>query len=115
MEVRKFGDFFKRIKLAEKDILSTENNSDKQVQIQIDGDMDLFKDEKEKIIQGAKQLLEIGKATDMADAIITFATIFRGLKLKETKRCEDGTLIVVLRETVMQSIVAFNEDDERDL
>ena len=95
--MRKFGDFFKRIKLSEKDITSTENKNVQDVQIQIEGNMDLFKDEKEN------------------DAIITIATMFRGLKFKETKRCEDGTLIVVLRETAQQNVVIFNEDDGRDL
>jgi hypothetical protein len=115
MKVRKFGDFFKRIKLSEKDINKTEHNSTQQVKIQIEGNIDLFKDEKEKIILGAKQLLEMGKADDKVDAIITFATMFRGLRFKETKRSEDGTVIVVLRETAQQNIVAFKEDNERDL
>ena len=113
--MRKFGDFFKRIKLTKIDNTNTENNRTQQVKIQIDGNINLFKDEKDKIIQGANQLLKIGKADNMADAIITFATMFRGLKFKETKRCEDGTLIVVLKETAQQSIDEFNKQDERDL
>jgi len=115
MKVSKFGDFFKRIKVTKNDGSCIENNSTQKVRIQIEGNIDLFKDEKEKIILGAKQLLEIGKASDMEDAIITFATMFRGLRFKETKRSEDGTVIVVLRETTQQNTVVFNEHYEKDL
>lgn len=97
----KLGNFFKRIKETQKATTSIDKNKPSQeIQIEIEGDVGLFKDEKEKIIEGAKQLLEIERAENMEDAIITAAVMLRGLKFKETKRAEDGRIVVVLRETL---------------
>ena len=99
--MEKLGAFFKRIKETQKtNTLIHENKTSQEILVQIEGDVGLFKDEKEKIIEGAKQLLEIKKAENMEDAIITAAVMLRGLKFKETKRTEDGRIVVVLRETV---------------
>ena len=97
--MRKLGDFFKRIKVEEKIEPVVKNTDIQDVQIEIEGNVELFKDEKEKIIQGARQLLELGRADDMEDAIITFATMFRGLRFSKVQKCEDGKKVIVLRET----------------
>lgn len=81
----------------EADIKIDTNSED--IKIIIEGDINLFEDEKEKIIEGAKQLLELGKADDMEDAIKVFATIFRGLSCGENQKDKDGNTIIVLRET----------------
>ena len=101
----KIGDFIKRIKVEKnKDIVNTLNNGVSDVEIDIEGDLQLFKDEKEKIIQGAKELLEIGKADDIEDAIITYAMMFRGLGFERTEKSENGKKTVVLRETAQREI-----------
>lgn len=102
-------EFLKGLTKTEEVTSVNENNNTQQIEIQIEGNIDLFKDEKERIIQGAKQLLAIGKADDMEDAIITAAVMFRGLKFKETKTTDDGKVVVVLRETA-QEIVGQAED-----
>lgn len=95
----KLGEFFKKIKVTQEPTTSIdENKTTQEIQIQIEGDVGLFKDEKEKIIEGAKQLLEIGRAENMEDAIITVAVMLRGLKFKETKKTQDGKTVVVLKE-----------------
>lgn len=104
------SDFFKRKKLKEEtsdDKIKEDVTQD--IQIEIEGSIDLYKDEKEQIIQGAKQLLEMGKAEDMEDAIITIATMLRGLKYNETKETANGK-IVVLRETVNQKNREIDDD-----
>lgn len=103
--MKKLGDFLKRIKVERsQDVASIVNNEDSEVEIDIDGDIELFKDEKEKIIKGAKQLLEIGKADDIEDAIITYAMMFRGLGFERTEERENGRKTVVLRETAQREI-----------
>ena len=104
--MRKLGDFFKRIKVKEVNTTPVIlKNSIENVQIHIEGDVQLFQDEKEKIIEGAKQLLEIGKADNIEDAIITYAIMFRGLGFSKTiKRSEDGNTIIVLKETAQREI-----------
>lgn len=111
----KFRKFFKRImgsgeqsKTEEKTMEKPNNN----IHIQIDGDTGLFKDEKQKIIEGAKQLLELGKCDDMVDAIITFATMFRGLKFREVKKTEEGEIVIVLKETAQELKSSFYKDEE---
>ena len=53
--MRKLGDFLKRIKIKEVNTTPViQKNSIENVQIHIEGDIQLFKDEKEKIIEGAK-------------------------------------------------------------
>lgn len=92
----KIRDLFKRKK--------QNKNSDKQVdvaqefEIQIQGDVNLFENEKEKIIEAAKQLLEIGKADDMQDAIISIGVMIRGLKFSEVKKTKDGKTRIVFSE-----------------
>lgn len=54
MKLRKIGDFFKRLKVEEKVQATTKSNDIQEVQIHIEGNIDLFKGEKEKIIQGAR-------------------------------------------------------------
>ena len=115
----KFRKFFKKIKGSseqskneEKTIEKTNNNNNNKIHIQIDGDIGLFKDEKQKIIEGAKQLLELGKCNDMVDAIITFATMFRGLKFREVKKTEEGEIVIVLKETAQELKSSFYKDEE---
>ena len=119
IKIKKFGDFFKRIRLNEEKKFE-ENTEPKEerydIQIQIEGDINLFKDEKEKIIEGAKKLLQMGKADNMEDAIITFAVMFRGLKFSKIKKTEEGTTVVVLRETARDTtgtIYGNNEIGDR--
>lgn len=100
--MRKLGEFFKRIKVTEEIASNIEKNNTQEIEIHIEGDVGLFKDEKEKIIEGAKQLLEIGRAENMEDAIITVAVMFRGLKFKENKMTADGKRVIVLRETAQE-------------
>ena len=112
----RFGEFFKRIVISReqgknKETLLKKNNF-KDIQIQIDGDTGLFKDEKQKIIDGAKQLLELGKCDDMVDAIITVATMFRGLKFQEVKNTEEGEIVIVLKETAQKLRDSFKQDEE---
>lgn len=103
--MRKIGEFIKRIKVEKnKHIVNTLNNGVSDVEIDIEGDIQLFKDEKEKIIQGAKELLEIGKADDIEDAIITYAMMFKGLGFERTEKSENGKKTVVLRETAQREI-----------
>lgn len=97
--MKKITDFFFRTKENKEDIKSNNNcNNSSEIQIDIQGDIGLFKDEKEKINEGAKQLLELGRAENMEDAIITFSVMFRGLKFVESK-IESGKKVIVLKET----------------
>lgn len=99
--MKKIRDFL-RAKKNNGDIKSNNNcSNNSEIQIDIQGDICLFKDEKEKIDEGAKQLLESGGAENMEDAIITFAIMFRGLKFVESK-IEDGKKVIVLRETAQK-------------
>lgn len=111
----KLGDFFKRIREIEEPTSIAENKNTQEIQIQIEGDLGLFKDENEKIIEGAKHLLEIGRAENMEDAIITAAVMLRGLKFKETKRTEDGRIVVVLRETAQGRGSISKERDQIEI
>lgn len=110
-----FGELFKRLKGNTEQSKSEENTvekkNNKNIRIQIDGDTSLFKDEKQQIIEGAKQLLELGRCDDMEDAIITAATMFRGLKFQEVKNNEEGETIIVLKDTAIRSKDSINRDE----
>lgn len=107
-----FSDFLKRIKVKDNtSVDETKVDVTQDIQIEIEGDIGLFKDEKEQIIQGAKQLLEMGRAENIEDAIITIATMFRGLKFGGTKKTTDGKTIVVLRETTNQKDVKISNNE----
>lgn len=88
-------DLFKRRK---------QNNTEKQIdiaegfEVQIEGDINLFEGEKEEIIKAAKQLLEIGRAEDMEEAIVTIGVMFRGLKFSQVQKTKDGKTIIVFSE-----------------
>ena len=98
--MKNIENFFKRIKVNEDDIKPTNTKvDDSNIEIEIQGDVNLFIDEKEKILEGANKLLELGRAENIEEAIITFATIFRGLKFMESKNV-DGKRVIILRETV---------------
>lgn len=91
----KIRDLFKRRK---------QNNTEKQIdiaegfEVQIEGNINLFEGEEEKIIKAAKQLLEIGRAEDMEDAILTIGVMFRGLKFSQVQKTKDGKTIIVFSE-----------------
>lgn len=110
---RKIADFFKRIKVTE-DNLDTKRSNDnvQQIEIEIQEDSGIFKNEKDKIMQGARELLKIGKADNMEDAIVTFAVMFRGLKFSEVKKTKEGTTVVVLRDTVKERVGRTTELSE---
>ena len=115
INIKKFGDFFKRIRLNEEK--KSEGNTEPKeerydIQIQIEGDINLFIDEKEKIIEGAKQLLQMGKADNMEEAIINFAVMFRGLKFSKIKKTDEGTTVVVLKETAQDTTVNIYGNNE---
>ena len=117
-----FGELFKRIIASNEQSNTEENNLEEinnnniinNIQIQIDGDTGLFKDEKQQIVAGAKQLLEMGKCDDMVDAIITFATMFRGLKFLEIKKLKNGEIVVVLQETAQELKGSINRDEKNE-
>ena len=100
--LKKFEDFFKRIKVDKNDnnIHPTQIEGADEIEIVIEGTVGVFENEKEQIIIGAKQLLQAGAAKDMQDAITTFAVMFRGLKFGEVKKDEGGKTVIVLKETV---------------
>ncbi len=112
--MKKIGDFFKRIRVSENNKPITENNNIQEFQIHIEGNLKFFKDEEEKIIQGAKELMKSGGAKNMEDAIITIAVMFRGLRYSETKKAEDGRTVIVLKETIQETIGIPNDNRERD-
>ena len=117
-----FGELFKRIIASNEQSNPGENTVEEinnnniinNIRIQIDGDTGLFKDEKQQIVAGAKQLLEMGKCDDMADAIITFATMFRGLKFLEIKKLKNGEIVVVLQETAQELKGSINRDEKNE-
>ena len=96
--MNKIGDFFKRIKVEKNNVPTVEAKHIEDYEIRFKDDFTLFKDEKEKIIQGAKELLEIGMARDAEDAIITCAVMFRGMRYYTTEKNEDGKTVLVLEE-----------------
>lgn len=105
------SDFLKRTKLKEKaPVNELKSDVTQNIQIEIEDSTGLFENEKEQIIQGAKQLLEMGKADNMEEAIIIIAVMFRGLKYNETKESANGK-IVVLRETAKQSNIEIVDDE----
>ena len=117
LTINRLGELFKKIKGNSNESKAKENTNIEKtdnihIRIQIDGDTGLFKDEKQKIIEGAKQLLELGKCNDMVDAIITFATMFRGLKFREVKKTEEGEIVIVLKETAQELKSSFYKDEE---
>ena len=81
---------------------SSSNNQEKEdnIQIVIIGKGEMFEDEEEQIKVGAKQLLEIGRAKDMNDAIATIGTMFRGLRYRGTEVTEDGKTVITFEDVV---------------
>ena len=110
----KLSDFINKFKKSNKKEVTEEIEQKPTIRIQIDGDINLFKDEKQKIVTGAKQLLEIGQCENMEDAIITYATMFRGLRFKEIKENEDGERIIVLKETAPTISKLLDKDHNQE-
>ena len=88
-------DLFKRKK---ENNTNTQTDIEGEFEVQIEGNINLFEGEEEKIIKAAKQLLEIGIAKDMEDAIVTIGVMFRGLKFSEVQKNKDGKTIIVFSE-----------------
>lgn len=95
----KKGPFWDWIKKTEDTTPSIhEKKEDPKIEIHIEGDINLFKDEKEQILILARQLLEVGRENNMEEAIISAAVMFRGLRYLRTETC-DGIKTIILRET----------------
>lgn len=72
------------------------NESD--IQIVIEDYKNLFENEIEIIKNGALILLENGDVDNLEEGIIVFATMFRGLKYKNTEKEENGKTKIILRD-----------------
>ncbi|MBQ6991930.1 MAG: hypothetical protein IJN50_03330 [Clostridia bacterium] len=104
--MKKGGNFFKRIKVKETPKPIITNNNIDDIQIQIEGDINIFPDEEKQIMQGAKSLLEMGLASNIEEAIAVFAVQFRGLSFCEKKKTDDGKAIIILRETAQRDLTS---------
>ena len=73
-----------------------------EIRIESENDTPVFENEDIAIKEGAQILLDNKNVDSLEEGIITFATMFRGLKYKETETSEDGKTTIVLRETAYQ-------------
>lgn len=71
---------------------------EEHIEIIIENDSGFFENEIEQLMLGGNNLVEIGASENLVDGIITMATMFRGLKYVETKKDENGNVIVILRD-----------------
>ena len=102
----KKGPFWDLIKRTKDTTLSIPKKEELKIEIHIEGDINLFKDEKKQILILARQLLEAGRESNMEEAIISAAVMVRGLRYLRTETC-DGIKTIILRETA-------SLDNERD-
>lgn len=119
----KLIDFFKRKNKTSIEIEDNEDNkeNEEKYEIRIQGNINLFDEEERKILQGANELLKLGKATDMVEAIKVFGTMFRGLRCtKDIEYTDDGKVIITFVETARQSdnietkSLSTNQDQNKD-
>lgn len=68
------------------------------IKIVIENSCGAFDNEEKMIREGALKFLEMGKADDMEDAIITAATIIRGLAYEKTEKDDDGNMVITFRD-----------------
>ena len=117
--MNKIDKFLERIKVKPKKMLETVSETEKNknridkidnIGIEIETEIKLFDNEEETIIDGARELLEQGRTANIEEAIITFAVEARGLKHKETRKTEDGKLIIVFEETLQNEIDIIDRD-----
>ncbi len=94
--MKRIGDFFKRIKVEEQKDTQDTADSDKKVEIHITKSSSMFTNEEEKIMLGAKQLMETGIFKNLEDAIVEVAVNLRGLRFKKIEKTENGKSIVML-------------------
>ena len=78
------------------------------IKIIIKNSSGFFDNEEEMIKEGALNFLETGKVDDMEDAIITSATILRGLKYDKTEKDENGNIIIIFKDIVLAESPAKN-------
>ena len=114
--MNKINKFLERIKIKPKELPKTINENEENrinnIEIKIEGEIKLFENEEEIIIQGARELLQQGRAVNMQEAVITFAVMFRGLKYKGTQITDNGKQIIVLGETLQDEIDIIDRYDE---
>jgi hypothetical protein len=91
---------------------TNEKEAEPIIHIEIDNGSNLFKDEKEAIIEGAKQFLKSGKFKDLEEAILYTAIAIRGLKIKRIDRDIKGEVTIVLTDPIGES-KKNTEKDER--
>lgn len=90
---------------------NSQNSQEEKIEIVIIGKNPLFEGEEEVIRKGAEHLLEIGRASDIYEAIGVYGTMFRGLKYKGMEKTEDGKTIITFRDFVSMQ---FKEEQERE-
>lgn len=88
---------------AKDEPLTAQNDGINNIEIVIENHNDVFGDEQEKIKEGARILLENGGAENIEDGIITFATMFRGLKYKGIEKDENGNVKITLKDINLES------------
>ncbi len=90
---------------------NSQNSQEEKIEIVIIGKNPLFEGEEEVIRKGAEHLLEIGRASDIYEAIGVYGAMFRGLKYKGMEKTEDGKTIITFRDFVSMQ---FKEEQERE-
>lgn len=79
---------------------NNKTNTD-NIKIIIENSCGAFDNEEEIIKEGAIKFLELGRANDMEDAIITAATMIRGLKYARTEKDENGNIVIVFKDMIL--------------
>jgi hypothetical protein len=70
------------------------------IQINIIDENDVFQNERQKIIESALKLIQLGQYNNIEDAIICAATYDRGFRFSDTYINDKGKRVLVFRETI---------------
>ncbi len=73
------------------------------IEIVIENNSELFENEHDIILKGAKGFLDNGIVDSLEEGAITFATMIRGLRYLRTEIDEDGTIKIYLRDNALEN------------
>lgn len=91
----------------QKDVPLQESSSPK-IDIIIESSNNLYENEQEMILAGARVLLENRRVDNFEDGIITFATMFRGLRYKGIEKDDDGSVKILLSDMSLENVGRFH-------
>ena len=85
------------------DMPNIKDSKEPTIEIIIEDSTNIFENEQQIILNGAKEFLKNGNVDSLEEGIIVFATMIRGLKYRTTEKDDEGNIKIILKDITLDN------------